>query len=83
MKTSNVSFAQLRGLLLELGFTESRPNGMWRFEHAESGAAFFFRSYESNDCISVPDLDSARTHLEWRGLLSGHVFDDSLTKTPA
>lgn len=83
MKTSDVSFAQLRSLLLDLGFTESRPNGMWRFEHPESGAVFFFRSYGPNEHISVPDLDSARTHLEWRGLLSAEMFDESLTKTPA
>jgi hypothetical protein len=83
MKTSAVTFSQLRHLLLGLGFTESRPDGFWRFEHSPSGAVFLFRPYAANDNLSLPDLSSTRTHLEWRGVLSSTAFDDSLTKTPA
>lgn len=83
MKTSTVSFADLRRLLLSLGFKESRPNDYWRFEHSASGADFLFRPYSEEDNVSVPDLASARMHLDWRGLLSKDVFDDLLTKTPA
>jgi hypothetical protein len=83
MKTSSVSFAQLRRLLLDLGFTESRPKGYRRFAHSASGTEFVFRPYAANENVSVPDLASTRTHLEWRGLLSSTAFEDSLTKTPA
>jgi hypothetical protein len=83
MKTSSVSFAQLRRLLLDLHFVEARIDGRWRFEHPASGAAFLFRPYEPHENVTVQDLSSTRTHLDWRGLLSGNVFDDSLTKAPA
>jgi hypothetical protein len=83
MKTSSVRFAQLRRLLLELDFTESRKDAFWRFEHPASGTVFLFRPYTPDDHVNVPDLASTRTHLDWRGLLSAPAFDDSLTKTPA
>ena len=83
MKTSSVSFAQLRRLLLDLQFEEIRGDDYWRFEHSESGAVLLFRKYEPDVHVSVQDLASARTHLDWRGLLSSDAFDDSLTKTPA
>ena len=83
MKTSSVSFGQLRRLLLDLDFNEIRGDTSWRFEHQGSGTVFLFRLYTADDYVTVPDLASTRTHLEWRGLLSSDVFDDSLTKTPA
>ena len=55
----------------------------WRFEHAESGAVFLYRPYSMDEKVTLPDLISTRTQLEWRGLLQGQAFDDSLTKTPA
>ena len=83
MKTSSVSFAQLRRLLLDLGFAELRHNAHWRFEHPESGTVFVFRPYTAGDQVAMPDIETTRQHLEWRGLLSGDMFDDSLAKTPA
>jgi len=83
MKTSSVSFAQLRRLLLDLQFRETRGDAFWRFEHPDSGTLFLFRPYASAEKVTMPDLVSTRTHLDWRGLLSAQAFDDSLTKTPA
>jgi hypothetical protein len=83
MKTSSVRFDQLRRLLRDLHFTEVRADDCRRFEHPESGTVFVFRPYAPNDFVSMQDISSTRTHLEWRGLLSGVAFDDSLTKTPA
>ena len=83
MKTSSISFAQLRHLLLDLRFTEYRKDAYWRFEHPESDTVFLFRPYTLAENVSVQDLEATRTHLDWRGLLSAHAFDDSLTKTPA
>jgi hypothetical protein len=83
MRTSSVRFGTLRRLLLDLDFTEARTDVSWRFEHRPSGAVFLFRPYAADDHVTVQDLASTRTHLEWRGLLSGNLFDNSLTKTPA
>jgi hypothetical protein len=84
MKRSPVTFAQLRRLLLDNGFLESRTEASsWRFQHPASGAIFLFRPYALDEKVSMPDLASTRTHLEWRGLLPGTTFDDALTKTPA
>jgi hypothetical protein len=83
VKTSSVSFGQLRHLLLDLHFNELHTDSFWRFEHSKSGAVFLFRPYHLDEYVSLPDLTSARTHLDWRGLLSAEAFDDSLTKTPA
>jgi hypothetical protein len=83
MKTSSVGFAHLRRLLLDLHFTENRTDDYWRFEHAESDTVFVFRPYDPDDNITEQDLAAARTHLDWRGLLSASAFNDYLTKTPA
>jgi hypothetical protein len=83
MKTSPVRFAQLRRLLLDLHFTESRSDDYRRFEHSESDTIFVFRPYAPSDFVSLQDVVSTRTHLDWHGLLTANAFDDSLTKTPA
>jgi hypothetical protein len=83
MKTSSVGFDQLRRLLLDLHFTESRTDAHWRFEHAESDTVFVFRPYSLTDNVTMQDIAATRTHLDWRGLLSGEAFDDFLTKKPA
>jgi len=80
MKTSSVRFAELRRVLLDLDFKEKRTDAYVRFEHSESGTVFLFRPYAPEDHLTVPDLASTRTHLEWRGLLPADAFDD---KTPA
>jgi hypothetical protein len=83
MKTSNVRFSELRRLLLDLQFTESRTETYWRFEHRQSDAVFVFRPYALNELVTMQDLESTRTHLDWRGLLSNQAFDESLTRVPA
>jgi hypothetical protein len=83
MHTSSVNFAQLRRLLLDLQFRETRTDAYRRFEHPESGTVFLFRPYASDDDVTMQDLASTRTHLDWRGLLSANAFDDFLTKAPA
>ncbi len=83
MKTSLVRFSRLRRLLLDLQFTETRTDEFHRFEHPQSGIVFVFRPYAPNEFVTMPDVASTRTHLDWHGLLTANVFDDSLTKTPA
>jgi hypothetical protein len=83
MKTSSIRFGQLRHLLLDLHFLESRMDAAWRFEHPQSDTIFLFRPYALAELVTVQDLHSTRKHLDWRGLLPAHAFDDFLTKTPA
>jgi hypothetical protein len=83
MKTSHARFADLRRLLLDLGFSESEQENAWRFEHLPSGTVFLFRAYKPNDPVTIQDVASTRTHLDWRGLLPSISFDDAFTKTPA
>ena len=83
MKLTNVSFAQLRQLLLGLHFTEARKEKGWRFEHPESGTIFLFRPYKADEKINMADFLGTRMELDWRGLVSADEFDNSLTKTPA
>ncbi len=67
MKTSSVSFAQLRRLLLDLHFIEARTDSYYRFEHPDSETIFIFRPYAPEDNITIQDLAATRTHLDWRG----------------
>jgi hypothetical protein len=83
VKTSSVSFGQLRRLLLDLRFTERRQDTYCRFEHPESDTVFLFRPYALDDKVSMQDLAATRTHLDWRGLLSSQAFEDPRAKTPA
>jgi hypothetical protein len=83
MKTSSVSFAQLRRLLLDLHFTEKKQDAFWRFEHPDSGTIFVFRPYALAENVTIHDLSATRTHLDWRAMLSAHAFDDVLMKAPA
>jgi hypothetical protein len=83
MKTSPVGFDQLRRLLLDLEFTACATDAYWRFEHRASDTLFVFRPYSLRDNVTIQDLVSTRTHLDWRGLLTADTFDDLLTKTPA
>jgi hypothetical protein len=83
MKTSPVSFAELRRLLLDLHFTETRKDVYCRFEHPQSDTVFVFRPYAPDEHVTMQDLASTQTHLDWRGLLSAQAFNNSLTNTPA
>jgi hypothetical protein len=83
MKTSLVPFAQLRHLLLELGFTEAQKDTYWRFGHPASGTILVFRPYSLAEHVTVQDLAGTRKHLDWRGLLVDAKFEDALTKAPA
>jgi hypothetical protein len=83
MKTSSVTFDELRRLLLDLRFVETSGDDFWRFEHPETETVFLFRHYALSEKVAMHDIASTRMHLDWRGLLSASAFDDSLAKTPA
>ena len=83
MKTSPISFAQLRQMLRDLHFTEARKEAGWRFDHPASKTIFLFRLYAPDEHVSMHDLVATRMQLDWRGLLPADTFDHSLSKTPA
>lgn len=84
MKLSDLSFAELRRVLLGLDFSEGTlPTSHHIFEHAPSDTVFIFRPYQANEKIHLPDLRSVRKQLDERGLLSGDSFDHLLRKHSA
>jgi hypothetical protein len=84
MLFSDLRFASLRQLLLDLGFVEKVvPGSSVVFGHADSGAVFLFRPYRPQDKVSMMDLVGVRKQLDLRGLLSEEAFDASLRKASA
>jgi hypothetical protein len=83
MKTSRVQFAQLQRFLEQMGFSESRDQQGWRFEHFPSKTVFLFRPYRPTDQVYEHDLFLVRSQLNGRGLMTEEAFNELLTKTPA
>jgi len=83
VKRSTVAFAELRQFLLDLGFTLTRKDKFWLFQHDPSGTAFGFRSYRSNERVTQIDLDHVRKHLDWRDVLSEQAFDERFKEATA
>ncbi|HJT76330.1 MAG TPA: hypothetical protein VJ739_03935 [Gemmataceae bacterium] len=84
MLFSDIPFARLRTLLLNLGFIERVIDGQsLGFYHAESDTVFMFRLYGPQDRVSMMDLAGVRFQLDWRGLLSREAFDAALRKASA
>jgi hypothetical protein len=80
---STVTFAELRQLLVDLGFTVSKRGKFWYFEHPASETTFLFRPYQVRERVTPRDVSSTRFHLDWRGLLAPEAFDDRLKKATA
>jgi hypothetical protein len=90
MLLSDVPFAVIRRLLLDLGFVETatpttadNPVPALVFGHADSDTVFLFRAYRPQDKVSMLDLAGVRSQLDWRGLLSRAAFDAALLKVSA
>ncbi len=90
MLFSDLPFAALRKLLIDLGFVEKPlpvssvvavPSLVFR--HPDSDAVFLFRAYRGQDKVSMMDLVGVRSQLAQRGLLSEAAFDASLHKASA
>jgi hypothetical protein len=80
---STVSFAELRQLLLDLGFTASKRGKFWHFEHPPSETVFAYRPYRTREKITLVDLHMTRKQLDWRGVLDEQAFDNLLKKATA
>jgi hypothetical protein len=81
---SDIPFARLRKLLLDLGFVERLLDGKTlAFYHAESDTIFTFPLYRPRDKVSMMSIVGVRSQLDWRGLLSREAFDAALRKASA
>lgn len=80
---SIVAFAELRQLLVDLGFTVSKRGKFWFFDHPPSETWFLFRPYRTREKITLGDLHMTRKQLDWRDVLSEQAFDDRLKKATA
>jgi len=79
----NITYGQLRNLLMGLGFKEvRRPEGS-ALKHAKSKTIFLFRPYRDTDAIKPAEVYHAREMLDARGLLDADAFDGLLLKAPA
>ena len=84
MFSSNVPYARLRALLLDLGFIERVVDEKYfAFYHAPSDCLFAFRRYRPQQKVSNADVLGVRSDLDWRGLLSEEAFDAALRKASA
>lgn len=84
MSTSNMTFARLRRLLLDLEFAEKEvPDSHIMFEHVPSDTVFIFRPYRPQEKVSPHDVVGVRYQLDWRGLLDAEAFNNLLRKASA
>lgn len=84
MSNSRVTFAQLRRLLLHMGFTETvRPKSHVFFAHERSGAETALPNYRSNQIVMPHHLATVRIMLDAKGLMDGDAFDDFVASTSA
>lgn len=80
---SSVTFAELRQLLVDLGFTVSKRGKFWFFEHSASETWFMYRPYRVRERVEAGDLHMTRKQLDGRSLLTPEAFDDRLKKATA
>jgi len=73
------TFAVLRQILLDLGFTQRTEPGVYvRFDHAESSTWFVFRPLKDEEEVNVPNLVAVRRILDEKGLLPREQFEELL-----
>src|SRR5215471_17514517 len=75
-KNNGITLGELRELLLEVGFSESRhERDRLRFEHPVTGTILLFRPYDSDEAVSHRDMAVVRRQLVDNGLMEGAAFD--------
>jgi hypothetical protein len=80
---STVTFAELRRLLVDLGFSVGKRGKFWFFEYPSSETWFRYRPYRASEKVTAGDLHMTRLQLDWRGILGPDAFDDRLKKASA
>lgn len=79
MNKQRVTFAWLRQLLLDLGFTETVvPKSHIGFHHKASGAEVFLPIYRSNQMVMPHHLLTVRFTLDSWGVMDATQFDEAV-----
>jgi len=79
-----INFAQLRHLLLDMGFTEAvTPKSRIFFAHEQSGAEMALPVYHSDQAVMPHHLATVRIMLDQKGLMDGEAFDDFVASASA
>jgi predicted RNA binding protein YcfA (HicA-like mRNA interferase family) len=77
MTKPRITFAQLRHLLLGMGFTETfTPKSHVFFAHQQSGAEIALPIYRANQIVMPHHVATVRVMLDYKGLMDGDAFDD-------
>ena len=77
MTKPKISFAVLRQLLLDMGFSEIVvPKSHIGFRHAESAAEIMLPVYRTNDTVALRHLLLVRVTLDAKNLMEGDKFDE-------
>lgn len=82
VKNSKVAFTDLRELLLELGFSETREKTRLIYRHPVGGT-LLIRPYRNKDKVKLTDMLVVRTHLDYNGMIASGDLDRRLEKLPA
>jgi predicted RNA binding protein YcfA (HicA-like mRNA interferase family) len=76
MSWPTISFADLRRIMLGLGFTHvTVPKSHEAFLHTDSGTEIFLPLYRSNQRVAPHHLAPVRHMLDVKGLLDEAAFD--------
>jgi hypothetical protein len=78
-----ITYGQLRRVLLEMGFRETRRDDGVALKHAKSGTIFLFRPYQETDRLQPAEIFLVTQELDARGLLEPESFEALLTVAPA
>ena len=82
MSRPKVTFAELRRMMLDLGFTETVvPKSHVFFAHPRSGAEIALPIYRPNRFVLPHHLISVRITLDATGLMDRADFDDFVAST--
>jgi predicted RNA binding protein YcfA (HicA-like mRNA interferase family) len=84
MSRPRVTFAELRRMLLDMGFTETVvPGSHVFFAHQPSGAEVALPIYRSNRMVLPHHLITVRIMLDAKGLMDRDDFDDFVASASA
>jgi hypothetical protein len=84
MKKAGITFAELRELLLDLGFSESlEEKKATRFTYPATRTFLLFRAYRPKEIVHIRDMLVVRRQLVDNGLIEPAVLESFLQKASA
>jgi len=83
LKTTGITFDELRELLRDLGFSESLEKTRIRFANSTTGTILLFRVYGPNEMVNDRDMLVVSRQLVDNGLIEQSALDRLLQKASA